>query len=223
MPQDSSASPRWFVKVINEVIKDLKQEVAYLDDAIVFDSDPVAHVRTIRSLFQRLRKHNLKFSPSKALLGATDANFLGHSISPGGLRPNAEKVSALTNIPMPADVKQVRAFMGGVNYYCNFLPDLSKRIRPINVLLREGVLSLHSHRVWRSWCDKSWRTHDPADPRFPRLGRRRRRLTPVSHVLRRVHRRVRRHSRTGADGRLHKTHRVHQSSYARLGKALDSS
>ena len=54
MPQGSSASPGWFVKVINEVIKGLKQVEAYLDDVIVFDSDPVAHVRTIRSLFERL-------------------------------------------------------------------------------------------------------------------------------------------------------------------------
>ena len=39
MPQGSSASPGWFVKVFNEVIKDLKQVAAYLDDVIVFDSD----------------------------------------------------------------------------------------------------------------------------------------------------------------------------------------
>ena len=91
MPQGSSASPGWFVKVFNEVIKNLKQVAAYLDDVIVFDSDPVAYVRTIFSLFERLRKHNLKLSPSKARLGATDANFLGQSISPADLRPNAEK------------------------------------------------------------------------------------------------------------------------------------
>ena len=29
--------------------------------------------------------------------------------------------------------------MGGVNYYRKILPDLSKRIRPINALLRKGV------------------------------------------------------------------------------------
>ena len=92
MPQGSSASPGWFVKVINEVIKDLKQVAAYLDDVIVFDSDPIAHVQTIRSLFERLRKHNLKLSPSKARLGDADANFLGHSISPAGLRPNRKSV-----------------------------------------------------------------------------------------------------------------------------------
>ena len=74
-------------------------------------------------------------------MGATDANFLGHSISPAGPRLNAEKVSAWTNMPMPTDVKQVRALMGGINYYRNFLPDfLSKRLRPINALLRKVLL-----------------------------------------------------------------------------------
>ena len=80
------------------------------------DSDPIAHVQTIRSLFERLRKHNLKLSSSKARLGATDVNFLGHSISSAGLRPNAAKVYALIDIPMPTDVKQVRTLMGGINY-----------------------------------------------------------------------------------------------------------
>ena len=123
---------------------------SYLDDVIVFDSDPVAYVRTIRSLVECLQKHNLKLSPSKAHLGATDATFLGHSIPPAGLRSNSEKVSALTNTPMPTDVKQVRALMGGINYYRKVLPDLSKRLRPINALLRKGKRLL-SCLLWRSW------------------------------------------------------------------------
>ena len=121
------------------MINDLKQVAAYLDDVVVFDSDPIAHVQTIFSCFERIRKQNLKLFPSKARLGATDANFLGHSISPAGLRPNAEKVSALVNMSMPTDVKQVRALMKGINYNRNFFPDLSKRLRPINSLLREEV------------------------------------------------------------------------------------
>ena len=38
---------------------------------------------------------------------------------------------------MPTDVKQVRALMGGINYYRNVLPDLSKRLHPSNSLLRK--------------------------------------------------------------------------------------
>ena len=54
MPHDMGDSPGRFVKVINEVIRDLKHAAAYLDDGIVFDSDPIPHVLTIRSLFERL-------------------------------------------------------------------------------------------------------------------------------------------------------------------------
>ena len=57
MPQGSGVSPGWFVKVINETFKGLAQVVAYLDDVIVFDSDPTAHVKTIRALFERLCKY----------------------------------------------------------------------------------------------------------------------------------------------------------------------
>ena len=68
MIQDSSASPGWFVKVINKVIKDFQQVAPYLDGVVVFDSDPIVHVQTSRSLFERFRNHNLKLSPSLSLI-----------------------------------------------------------------------------------------------------------------------------------------------------------
>ena len=47
MSQGSNAAPGWFVKVINEVIKGLANMAAYLDDVIVFDSDPSTHVLSL--------------------------------------------------------------------------------------------------------------------------------------------------------------------------------
>ena len=64
MPQGSSASPGWFVKVTNEVIKDLEHASAYLEIVSVIDPDPTSHIDNIRALFERLRQHNLKFSPA---------------------------------------------------------------------------------------------------------------------------------------------------------------
>ena len=80
MPQGSSTSPVWFVKVIDEIIKDLERFAVYLNDIIVFDLDPTSHVEKILALFERLRKHNLKLSSAKTNLGVTDAYFLGHTI-----------------------------------------------------------------------------------------------------------------------------------------------
>ena len=41
---------------------------AYPKNVIVFDGDPTAHVKTMRTLIESLRKHNLKVSPSKAVV-----------------------------------------------------------------------------------------------------------------------------------------------------------
>ena len=139
MLQGSNAAPGWFVKVINEVIKDLDRVAAYLDDVTVFDPDPTSHVAIIRSLFKRLRKYNLKLPPTKAKLGATDADLLGHTIYSSGVSPNADKVAALTKIFMPKNTKQPRSLLGGIGYYRKFLKKLSIRLRNMNALLKQGV------------------------------------------------------------------------------------
>ena len=105
----------------------------------MLDPDPSTHGKTIRALIEQLRKHNLKLSPSKSSLGATDADFLGHSTSPAGVRPTADKVSALTLMPMPRDLKQLHSLLGGLSYYRKFLRDMSLRIRPTTALCKKGV------------------------------------------------------------------------------------
>ena len=42
-------------------------------------------------------------------------------------------------MPMPTDKKQVRSPLGGINYYSKTLPNLSRRLRPINALLKQGA------------------------------------------------------------------------------------
>ena len=139
MPQGNSAAPGWFVKVINEVIKVLDRVATYLDDVIVFDADPSLHVADMKEMFLRLRQYNLKLPPSKAIIGVTDADFLGHTISPAGVIPNAQKVEALTKMSGPKDLKQLRSLLCALSYYRKFLRDMAKRIRPMTSLLKQGV------------------------------------------------------------------------------------
>ena len=111
----------------------------YLDDVIVLDADPILHVASMKEFFLRLRKHNLKLSPSKAAIGATDAHFLCHTIFPVGVMPKARKVYAQANMPLPEHQQQVRAVSGGPFYYEQIFRDMAKRVRPITSLLQKGV------------------------------------------------------------------------------------
>ena len=111
----------------------------YLDDAIGSDDCPLRHVVTLATFFARLRLHKLKLSPDESRIGAARVDFLGHIISPDGVRPNDDRVAALTRMPMPTDIEPLRSLLGGLSYYRKFLPNMTCRIRPITALLKKGA------------------------------------------------------------------------------------
>ena len=111
----------------------------YLDDAIGSDDCPLHHVATLATFFARLGLHKLKLSPDKSRIGAAHVTFLGHVISADGVRPNDDRVAALTRMSMPTDIQQLRSLLGGLSYYRRFLPNMARHIRPITALLKKGV------------------------------------------------------------------------------------
>ena len=139
MPQGAVGAPAWFVSVMRPVTAGLDNIRMYLDDAIGSDDCPLHHVATSAAFFARLRLHKLKLSPDKSRIGAACVDFLGHIISADGVRPNDDRVTALTRMPMPTDIKQLRSLLGGLSYYRKFLPNMARYIRPITALLKKGV------------------------------------------------------------------------------------
>ena len=111
----------------------------YLDDAIGSDDCPLHHVTTLTAFFARLHLHQLKLSPDKFRIGAARVDFLGHIISKDGVRPNDDRVAALTRMPMPTGIKQLRSLLGGLSYYRKFLPNMPRFIRPITARLKKGA------------------------------------------------------------------------------------
>ena len=131
MPQGAADALAWFVSVIRLVTSGLDNIRMYLDDAIGSDDSTITHVETLATFFARLRLHNLKLSPNKTRIGAARVDFLGHVIFQDGVRPNDDKIAALTRMPMPREIKQLRSLLDGLSYYRKFLPNMAKRVRPI--------------------------------------------------------------------------------------------
>ena len=105
MPQGAAGAPAWFGSVMRLVTAGLGNIRMYLDDAIGSDNCPLHHVATLATFFARLRLHKRKLSPDKSRIGAARVDFLGHVISADGVRPNDDRVAALTRMPMPTDIK----------------------------------------------------------------------------------------------------------------------
>ena len=65
-------------------------------------------------------------------------HLLGYEVDRHWLHKTQEKIHAFVNAPRLENVQQFRSFLGLVNYYHKFLPNLATTHNPLNVLLEQG-------------------------------------------------------------------------------------
>lgn len=56
-----------------------------------------------------------------------------------GLKPDPEKIRALKEMPAPNNIKELRTFLGLVQYLGKFLPNLAQESAPLRQLLEKQV------------------------------------------------------------------------------------
>jgi hypothetical protein len=77
--------------------------------------------------------------------------YLGLKINEKGLHPVEEKVDAVRKAPVPSNVSELRSFLGMVQYYHSFLPNLATTLAPLHKLLKKDV-----QWKWTSECHKAY-------------------------------------------------------------------
>ena len=65
----------------------------------------------------------------------TSVEYLGHVISTDGIAPTPDNGSGITEVPKPTSVNELRSFLGMVQYYSKFIPNLADMVHPLNALL----------------------------------------------------------------------------------------
>lgn len=64
--------------------------------------------------------------------------FLGHVITPNGIKPNPSKIKAVQDYPLPKSTKEIKAFLGLVGYYRRFIQNFAKIVQPFTKCLKKG-------------------------------------------------------------------------------------
>eukprot|EP00795_Rhopilema_esculentum_P017777 gene17777-biopygen6616 len=135
MPFGLRNAARTFQRFIDEVLRGLDFVYAYIDDLLIASSSESEHLQHLELLFTRLSEYGVVLNPSKCIFGSTSLDFLGHHISPEGISPLPTKVQAITDFPPPQSTRQLRAFLGLVNFYRRFIPQCADILQPLTDLL----------------------------------------------------------------------------------------
>ena len=137
LPFGVSSAPSIFQRTMEGILQGLQNVCVYIDDILVTGETEQEHLQTLDEVLTRLSKAGLKLKQTKCAFTQPSVEYLGHHISADGLRPTQEKVRAIAEAPAPRNVSQLRSFLGLVNYYGKFLPNLSSTLAPLHRLLQK--------------------------------------------------------------------------------------
>ncbi|GMF36060.1 unnamed protein product [Phytophthora fragariaefolia] len=114
--------------------------LVYLDDIVIFTRGSVArHVVELAVVLERFAKAGLSLKATKCSFATTSMAYLGHDLTPAGIKPTDRLVKAVTDFPKPQDEAAVRRFVALAGYYRRFMPDFGSRMAPLTKLLRKLI------------------------------------------------------------------------------------
>ena len=86
--------------------------------------------KILAEVLERLHKYNIHLKLPKCKFLKTEVVYIGLKIGAEGLHPVDEKVDTVKKAQVPQNASELRSFLGMVQYYYPFLPDLATTLAP---------------------------------------------------------------------------------------------
>ena len=141
-----TSAPAIWQRTMDQILEGTSGISCILDDMIVTGESDAEHLANLEEVLRRLHFHGLRANKSKCEFFQEKITFCGHDIDSKGLHKTTDKTAAVVNAPRPQNVTEVRSFLGLVNYYHKFLPNLATTLHPLNQMLE-------SNYQW-DWTDR---------------------------------------------------------------------
>ena len=135
LPFGVAASPAIFQQTMDSIMSGLNG----VGDLIVTGSNDEEHFRNLESTLKRLHSMGVKLKKSKCVFMKPSVEYFAFVVDRHGIHPSPRKVQAIQVVPVPENPTELKSFLGLVNYYRKFLPDMSTLVNPLNRLLAHDV------------------------------------------------------------------------------------
>ena len=125
LPFGITTAPSLWQRAMAQVLSGISKVAYYIDDILITGCTRAEHIENLRMVLCRLREYGLKLKHSKCEFFAKDLEFLGHRISPEGVKPTAERIASIRKAPAPTNKQELKSFLGMLTYNARFLPNVS--------------------------------------------------------------------------------------------------
>ena len=133
-----NAAAEIFQNAISELLHDLPGCRNISDDRIVYGHTPEEHNANLKRVLQRLREKNARLNMDKCRFSQSEVTFYGQVFGKQGIRADPQKVKAITDMPSPTNVSEIRLLLGMAQYIARYIPNFAAITAPLCELTKDS-------------------------------------------------------------------------------------
>jgi hypothetical protein len=139
LPMGFGGSANIFQAQIMDLLASLKFVQAYMDNLLIITRRILdEHLQKMEAVLTRLRDAGLKVNAvTKSSFCAHEIEYLGYILTREGIKPQSKKVQVILALNLPNNVKELRYFLGMVQYYRDMWARYSEMLAPLTDLVGE--------------------------------------------------------------------------------------
>ncbi|CAH8492821.1 unnamed protein product [Dicrocoelium dendriticum] len=137
LPFGINSAPAIFQRIIDNIVLDIPNTCAYLDDILITGRTKKEHLYTLDRVSHKLSEHYLRLKRSKCVFLVDSVDYLGYRLDKHGLHARKDKLQPIISAPSPRNGVQLRSFVRMLSHHRRFPPNLASVLAPIHKLLKK--------------------------------------------------------------------------------------
>jgi hypothetical protein len=133
LPSGIAGSPDIFQGKMSALMETLEYVRAYLNDLLCISK----FLEKLEEVLRRLCDTGLKVNAAKTTFCTLEIEYLGYVLTRDSIKPQSNKVQAILAIEPPTGVKQLKHYLGMVQYYSDLWARWSDMLAPLTSLVGE--------------------------------------------------------------------------------------
>ena len=135
LPMGLMDSASVFQRAISSASSQCDNCIAFTDGETKDEQD-----KALVKVQRTLHDHDFWLNPPKCLYSRIELPFLSNIISATGIMTDSKNIEPIVETPIypPRTLKKVQSFLGALNFYSSYIPNLASIAEPLRQLTRKN-------------------------------------------------------------------------------------